>query len=391
MRQWNNLDELCEWESRIIDKKVRDKEFHLKPFILCFGISDSPLVRELAQIVNPAREKRTSNVGIPLRLNNNSIVNAPTAVLYDSNEDFTFASPFKLRGQPNNILIYFKDKIFGKAELINHGDWLNKETLNGKKYSSIILPEADKFLMAAIPAPCCYQVAGKACLFCEYDVSTLDKKVEDFIEVAVSAFKNNPSYSLTLTGGNTRTKDRGLKRFIPYVEAISKNVTKAIGRKPAIQLEVSPPNSEKYFDELIEAGATSFMMNLEQGDQKYRNIVCPEKSKIPLSDYIKAFEYLVKEKGVGAASVLINGLIESSKSTLKYAKMLSELGVRPIILPFRPRGKLKRYYPADPSEFEYVSREVAKLTVDTSKTEGCANCPGCAMLPHEIYEPSFAK
>jgi len=194
---------------------------------------------------------------------------------------------------------------------------------------------------------------------------------------------------LTLTGGNAETEDRGLKRYAPFVREISKAVKEAVGRKPAIQLEVSPPNgnAEKYIDELAEAGATSFMMNLEQGKYEYRKIVCAEKSKIPLSDYARAFK-VVKEKGLGAASVLINGLAEPPNSTFGYAKMLISMGVRPIVLPLRPRGKLRNAYPANPVEFAELSKKVGELidksSIELEKTQGCASCPGCAMVQEDM-------
>ncbi|MBW2981517.1 radical SAM protein [Candidatus Woesearchaeota archaeon] len=386
MKKWNNLEELAEWETRIIEQNI---DSDIKPLLLCFGLSDSSLTRELVKIVNPSGAKRTGNVGIPLRLGSGSIINAVTAVAYDgSSEDFTYASPLKLEGSIEDIGIYFQGKELEKASLIQPGKWVDGITKRGKPFSSVMLPEAGNFLMSAIPYLCSYREKGNPCLFCEY-TNGLDKTVDDFVEAAVSAFKENPCYSLTLTGGNAETEDRGLKRYAPFVREISKAVKEAVGRKPAIQLEVSPPNgnAEKYIDELAEAGATSFMMNLEQGKYEYRKIVCAEKSKIPLSDYARAFK-VVKEKGLGAASVLINGLAEPPNSTFGYAKMLISMGVRPIVLPLRPRGKLRNAYPANPVEFAELSKKVGELidksSIELEKTQGCASCPGCAMVQEDM-------
>ncbi|MBW2965688.1 radical SAM protein [Candidatus Woesearchaeota archaeon] len=399
MKKWKSLEELTEWETRIIDKVIKDQRspLSLKSILLCFGVGDSPLVHELASMVNPSRERRTGNTGIPLELSNNARMNVLSSVVYEKepNQYFTAASPLRLEGNPDDIEIYFKGNILDKAKLAKPDKWVSKKTKNGRAYSSIFLAEGGgKFIMGTIPVPCCYQVEDKACLFCEYTNVDLDKSVEDFTEVAVAAFKDDPSYRLTMTGGNTRTEDRGLKRYIPFVKNISKEVAKVIGKKPIIQIEISPPdfssgNGERYIDELAEAGATSFMMNLEQGDDKYRRIICPEKSKIPYSDYIRAFEYITKEKDMGACSILINGLLEPPESTVRYAEMLTELGVKPIIQPFRPFGKLKRNYPSNPIEFEQVNKEVSELidrnNVNLSKVEGCANCPGCSVLEQDNY------
>jgi hypothetical protein len=386
MKKWKSLEELTEWESKIVEESIDDD---IKPLLLCFGINDSDLARELIKVVNPSGEKRTGNVGIPLRLGNGSIINAVTAVVYDGDsDDFTAASPLRLEGSVDDIRVYFQGKELEKAELLRPERWINGVTERGKPFSSVMLPEAGNFLMSAIPYLCSYREKGNPCLFCEY-TNGLDKKVEDFVETAVAAFRENPCYSLTLTGGNAETEDRGLSRYLPFVREISAAVKEATGKKPSIQLEVSPPNgnAEEHIDKLVEAGATSFMMNLEQGGHDYRQAICAEKSKIPLSDYARAFK-VVKEKGLGAASVLINGLAEPPKSTFGYAQMLIAMGVRPIILPLRPRGKLKNVYPANPIEFAELSKKVGALIdksgIDLGKTEGCANCPGCALVQKDM-------
>ena len=392
MKKWNSLEELAEWETRIAEESVSRGD-DVKPLLLCFGLSDSDLVRELVKAVNPSGEKRTGNVGIPLRLGNGSIINAVTAVVYGGgNDDFTAASPLRLEGSADDIGIYFQGQVLERAELIRPGNWINGVTQRGKPYSSIMLPEAGNFLMSAIPYLCSYREKGNPCLFCDY-TNGLDKTVDDFVEVAAAAFRENPCYSLTLTGGNAETEDRGLQRYAPFVREISAAIQEAIGKKPSIQIEASPPdgNAEKYIDKLVEAGATSFMMNLEQGGYEYRKAVCAEKSKIPLSEYARAFK-VVKDKGLGAASVLINGLAEPPNSTFGYAQMLVSMGVRPIILPLRPRGKLKNVYPANPAEFAELSKKVGELidksSIDLDKTEGCASCPGCALIQQDMrYKP----
>jgi len=166
MKKWNNLEELAEWETRIIEQNI---DSDIKPLLLCFGLSDSSLTRELVKIVNPSGAKRTGNVGIPLRLGSGSIINAVTAVAYDgSSEDFTYASPLKLEGSIEDIGIYFQGKELEKASLIQPGKWVDGITKRGKPFSSVMLPEAGNFLMSAIPYLCSYREKGNPCLFCEY-------------------------------------------------------------------------------------------------------------------------------------------------------------------------------------------------------------------------------
>jgi hypothetical protein len=396
MKKWNSLEELAEWETGIIEESIRNgNSLNLKSLLLCFGVGDSPLVHEMARMVNPSRERRTGNTGIPLRLSNGSVINTISSVVYEKvpNQYFTAASPLRLEGNIDNVEIRYKGKVVDRAEFIKPKPWINKKTKNGKPYSSIFLSESGKFLMGTIPVICYYQSIDKPCLFCEYNQTDLDKKVDDFVEVAIAAFSADPCYRLTMTGGNTNTEDRGMKQYGKYVKGISSAVAKVIGKRPSIQIELSPPdfssgNGERYIDELVEAGATSFMMNLEQGDDQYRKIICAEKGKIPFSDYANAYEYITKEKGLGIASLLINGLMEPPESTMRYAKKLLELGVKPIIQPFRPFSKLNRVYPSNPFELEKLSHETARLikdyNLDLSKLEGCANCPGCAILEQDI-------
>ncbi len=378
-----------------------DNLLKLRAALMCMGVGPSDLTQELAQIVNPAGEKRTGNVGLPVEFrtifrDGSFLLSLPTSVVYkglqEGDRDFTASSPFGLEGSVNNLILTLNGKKVVRLNLYAQPEWINRKTTSGKSMTAMFLPEAGDNLMGATRANggCEYFGQKEACGFCGLDpLKGGDGKTpQDFAEVAAAAYAERPATtSLTLTAGNTYTEIRGLEQYLRFITAISQAVN-ARGVKPFIEVEASPPDFEKAaarafatIDALIDAGVTSFISNMEQYSKEARASALPAKSKIPYGDYATFFRYL-REKGVPASSVLIVGMDDSDENIVQGARFLTENGAYPIILPFRPRGKYNSRDPIDPNRLYNVSLEVADVVKAAGiypSSPGCTKCGGCSI------------
>lgn len=151
--------------------------------------------------------------------------------------------------------------------------------------------------------------------------------------------------------------------------------------------ELVPPLDLSYIELLVDAGVNSLMFNLELFDDKLRKKYCPGKGKIPKSKYLEALEFAVKLLGQGdVGSHLIMGL-ESPTSTLRGVKKFIEIGVKPLLVVFRPLAHtaLEDVNIPEIGEVEAIVNETRKLMIDSgmSMKPGSAGCMSCsACYPH---------
>ena len=129
------------------------------------------------------------------------------------------------------------------------------------------------------------------------------------------------------------------------------------------------------------------MFNLEVFDDKLRKKYCPGKGRIPRSKYFDALEFAVKLLGVGdVGSHLIMGL-ESSASTLRGVNKFIEIGVKPLLVVFRPliHTPLENVAIPEINEVETIVNTTRELMIDSgmSMKPGSAGCMSCsACYPH---------
>jgi len=379
-------------------ERDREKLLRLKAALLCYGLKANEFSEELARIFDPSMEKRTGLVGVQLKLGD-YVVNAAMDKFYENTYIYTNKSEYELRkvmldGQPYWVLFRSADNHRGvnrvpitTVELIEQPSWYTRKTKYGRPMTEIFLSEGEANLMGCAFHYCAFFEEGKQCKFCALDQRRgNDKRPSEFAEVAVAAYSEDPNITMTINSGTLYSPDRGLKRLTKYVEAIMGALKKEcdISYIP-LQIECAPPDDIRYLQNIIEAGANSFSINLEIFDEKIRKEVCPGKSQIPFETYERSWSYVVEKLGdYRAASVLIFGL-EPIESTIEGAEYLLERGVLPNIVPFRPLpgSVYENRKPVNHEKLFEVYLEIAKLIkkhgVDTNMRLGCSTCKGCSM------------
>ena len=83
-------------------------------------------------------------------------------------------------------------------------------------------------------------------------------------------------------------------------------------------------------------GIDVVIMNIEIVDSNLRKEICPGKSGISLDHYHNALKEAVKIFGKGQVSSVMIGGIQPWSDILKECEILTEMGVFPTIMPFRP-------------------------------------------------------
>ena len=268
----------------------------------------------------------------------------------------------------------------------------------GREFFEItILPEMEtgnenvnlefETLIAAIPEKpygtrnCYYHSINKPCAFCVLRGKKVNLGPKDLLEAYEKiAEKRGVEPQVLLTGGNSRRKDRGLSKYVPYVRELRSNFSDA-----KISIEAAPPRDASLLGTLIDSGMDTFAANIEFSSAQTKEELLPGKSEIELEEYERAFDYCQKAN-VKTFSALIAGP-ENEKDTLQGVKYLSKIGVPTNLLCLRPfpGSRLENYPRVNPAKFLEVTRKALMIMEqydvldDLSHTAGCGSCGACSM------------
>ncbi|MBE0480437.1 MAG: hypothetical protein IBX68_05605 [Dehalococcoidia bacterium] len=242
-------------------------------------------------------------------------------------------------------------------------------------------------LIAAVPGrprgirSCCYHSMGKACAFCALSTKKIDLGPEDLVKAyGQIEDKHGTAPQVLLTGGNSRGKDRGLSKFIPYVRALRRSFPEA-----RVAIEASPPQDARLIDNLIESGMHTFAANIEFFSAADRTRLLPGKSEIPIADYERVFDRCIAAN-IETFSVIIAGP-ESREGTLEGVRYLTSIGVPANLLCVRPfpGSRLENTPRVNPSWFLDLTGDAvmimdrSNMLAGLSRTAGCGSCGACSM------------
>lgn len=357
----------------------------LKSAVLCNGLKYNSFSDELARLFNPFDVKRTGNVGVHFRIGK-LIVNASLSCCIDTEENmYTVNSPFELKKINNIWTLFCNEKEITAVDLIEPPSWYVKKTSNDICMGEIFLSEGESNLMGALNNKCEYFLSNQQCRFCAFDGNKKLLNPEDYAETIFTAYKENNSCTVTITAGNNYKDDRGLRNYIPYIQAIKSRFenNKIDFKRLPLQLECSPPKNLKDLKNIIDMGVKSFSINIELFNNSSRKNIIPAKNRIPLAEYQQSWEYIINKNGKGSVSSAILFGIEPKESTLEGAKWLISQGVRPNVIPFKPmQGSLMSGYPVV-DYIEYyetclkIAHELHKSNIPMNKRLGCTTCGAC--------------
>ncbi len=299
--------------------------------LLCYGVNCSLEVFELIKAINPYASSNKSVHSAFFLLDDALIVNTPI------NESYTSNSPYNIRTDLNKFVLFKNNKEICNLSVIKPPKWYEKRTSNNTKMYDVLSVHNKNVLALTHYTNCYYLNIGKRCLYCSVQkskipqISDLEIRKQDIVETLLEALKENKDYSLALSEGVKNRDDCGAIYFSSILHKISES---DILIKSSVEL--APPTKEIYIDMLRSSGATSIIMNMEFYDEEIRKKYCPGKGEISTRRYFDALSYAVKIFGKGnVASVLIVG-VEPKENTIACAKLLMDLGVLPVIVPFKP-------------------------------------------------------
>lgn len=267
------------------------------------------------------------------------------------------------------------------------------QTLDGVPYSHIATLHGSDVLATTVLQTCIrYESRRKACQFCAIGQSlaarrTIARKTpEQLAEVARAAVLLDGVKHMVLTTGTPNATDRGAAILCESAFAI-----KAAVDLP-IQGQCEPPDDDRWFTRMRQAGVDALGMHLEAVTPAVRARIMPGKATVPVERYLSAFEAAVGVFGRGQVSTyILAGLGDTAQAILEMCEKLVALGVYPFVVPFVPiSGTPLEDHPAPTPAFmreilEPLGRLVGQAALRSGDIKaGCGKCGACSSLA--LYE-----
>ncbi len=350
--------------------------------LLCYGLRTNALVNQIYDEQNPYNLMRTGNVGLQLYVGENSLIaNVPVF------NRFTDESPLSLVQDNGNL--YIHNDLSGwryPFKVVQTPTWYKQKVNSKRSAAQYVLREGESTLICSITDSCGYVSKNVQCRFCAIGENAChpnepsEERKENILQAIKFALndRQEDETSINLTGGNSFAADRGASRYEEYIRDIRK-----ISNIP-VCIELSPPDSDDSLKMLKDCGCNAVMMNIEVWDKKIREIIMPGKSKIERDRYVSAWKFAVDLFGSGnVSSVLIVGL-ESIKSEKEAIDIITDCGVIPSIMPFRPNdGAMLENFPITSPEVvyeltQYAVQKIKAASIHTMALPGCIGCRACA-------------
>ena len=267
------------------------------------------------------------------------------------------------------------------------------QTFDGVPYAHIATLHGSDVLATTVLQTCIrYESRRKTCKFCAIGQSlaagrTIARKTpEQLAEVARAAVLLDGVRHMVLTTGTPNATDRGAAILCESAFAI-----KAAVDIP-IQGQCEPPDDDRWFQRMKDAGIDTLGMHLEVVTPAVRERIMPGKAAVPISRYLSAFEAAVGVFGRGQVSTyILAGLGDTREAILELCDRLLALGVYPFVVPFVPIGGTPlEDHPAPTPEFmksilQPLGERVAAADLRSSDIKaGCGKCGACSSL--SVYE-----
>ena len=262
-------------------------------------------------------------------------------------------------------------------------------TADGIPYSKIATLHGRDVLATTILQTCIrYQSRTKTCQFCAIGQSlaagrTIERKTPKQLgEVAKAAVELDGVTHMVMTTGTPPSDDRGAKILCES----------AIGVKSAVDLpmqgQCEPPDDDRWFQRMRDAGIESLSMHLEAVNPDVRARIMPGKAQVSVERYFEAFDVAVKVFGRGqVSSYILAGLGDTKEEILDICERLVAAGVYPFVVPFVPiSGTPLESQPSPSSGFMHeIHSPLAKMLGDARISysdikAGCGRCGACSAL-----------
>jgi radical SAM protein (TIGR04043 family) len=263
------------------------------------------------------------------------------------------------------------------------------QTLDGIPYSKIATLHGADVLATTVLQSCIrYESRRKTCKFCAIGQSLaagrtiLRKTPEQLAEVARAAVLLDGVKHMVMTTGTPNATDRGAQILCESASAIKNAVDLPI------QAQCEPPDDDRWFTRMKDAGVDSLGMHLEVVTPSVRERIMPGKASVSVERYFSAFDAAVRVFGHGQVSTyILAGLGDSAEDILRICERLVAIGVYPFVVPFVPiAGTPLEDHPAPSPEFmRGVLSPLADLLAagglhSADIKAGCGRCGACSSL-----------
>lgn len=263
------------------------------------------------------------------------------------------------------------------------------QTLDGIPYSKIATLHGADVLATTVLQSCIrYESRRKTCKFCAIGQSLaagrtiLRKTPAQLAEVARAAVLLDGVKHMVMTTGTPNATDRGAQILCESAFAIKNAVDLPI------QAQCEPPDDDKWFNRMKDAGVDSLGMHLEVVTPAVRERIMPGKASVSLERYFSAFDAAVRVFGHGQVSTyILAGLGDSGEDILRICERLVAIGVYPFVVPFVPIAgtPLEDHLAPSPEFMRGVLSPLADLLAagglrSADIKAGCGRCGACSSL-----------
>ena len=356
----------------------------VKAELLCYGLNVSEEQKELLKTMNPFIYEKGFINAIHI-LYKNTLINVCVA------DSFCEKSPYSVKKINNSWYLLKNEVVLDELIFLEFPEWVFNRC-EGVMVGKIIRPHSDKCISLWPSLDCNYVKKKKGCRFCSLTSMDEDEMIKlqpKFVARLVKvAIDYNPSYEINLSGGTCNSPEYA----IDYLLEICNEIIEVCG-SVSISVECTPPNSITYLKKLKESGVTAIIMNLEIYDEGLREKICPGKGTISNQSFFSALKEAVDIFGVGnVSSVLIIG-IQPKQDIITACEQLTDIGVIPTLIPFKPLDNTSMEYMkvTDSKEYIEISKDVAnrmaRKKLYISKNSGCTACGACSLESNlmEVY------
>lgn len=345
---------------------TRNDFLHFKAGLLCRGAALSADSRKTLESEHPEFFEKGFIDAVNMNVNGSNICVSIA-------EGFSEKSEFVLEKDSKGYYILYKNE---RCDV----RFFEALPLTGTVVDDLARLHADGCINIWPSTNCCYDKPELKCKFCSLLPKTLEPIDTDELSYGIKLLmKKVPTYTLNFSGATFISPDRMAEYWCELFEKIRR-----FSDCP-IAVELAPPSDLTLIDKLKKSGATVVIMNIEVVDNELRRKICPGKSAITLEHYHKALKKAVEVFGFGQVSSVMIAGIQPAEDIKKECDTLSEAGVFPTIMPFRPLDdcSLAEMKACDPESLiemsEYLGALLRKYRLAPECQEGCTKCGGCSI------------
>jgi len=267
--------------------------------------------------------KKATFDAIDITIDKSHVINCPIKT------KFVELSPFLIKNDNGTVGLFYVDEFLFEVEIALQEKLPVKYTKNNINVHRIGFLTTDR-LRIKHTSVCEFKRKNKGCKFCHITSNfSNDIPLEDIYET-INYYIKDVKFRHFLIGGPSNTYENEyyyISNIIKYIRSASD--------KPIYIMSI-PPMDLSYLREYHQLGASEVAFNIEIFDRTLAKQIMPGKGEIPLYQYEQALKLSSKLFGVqNTRSMLIIGL-DSKDSFLNGVEYLCQIGVTPMISPFRP-------------------------------------------------------